>query len=97
MCRLAVVTPIVWCVRVDRLIEHLEQGNIEQYKWCSERYRDIDVRKVSHFSTTFAQEILYVLFNVEVLVGLDDYDSAMQLLNDVKNKIVENGDDMVSF
>ncbi len=93
MCRLAVITPFVWCVRINRLIEHLEHGNIQQYKRCSERYRDIDLKKVSHFSRTFAQEILHILFNVEVLVGLDYHDSALHLLKDVRNKIVENSDD----
>lgn len=70
MCRLAVVSPVVWNIRIDKLIMHLEREDFEQYEASSVKYRDVDVTKVVGFSHKFVEEILHELFEIELLVGL---------------------------
>jgi hypothetical protein len=90
MCRLAVITPVIWSVRINRLIEHLQQENIVQFKTCCGWYRDVDPKKVSHFSTEFTKSLLNTLFHVELLVGLEDYEMAADMLTEVHKRVMES-------
>lgn len=71
MCRLAVIAPIVWKIRIAHLISHLEKGDIARYEACSMKYRNIDIGKVTGLPPKFVEEILHELFVIELLVGLE--------------------------
>jgi hypothetical protein len=89
MCRLAVITPCVLRIRINRLVEHLETRNIEQYEKCSMKYRNVDIEKVSGLSTKFMEDMLDALFQIELLVGLNVFEQALQLLLQLKVKVIE--------
>lgn len=88
MCRLAVVTPCVWYIRINRLVQHLETKNIEQYEKCSVKYRNVDIERVSGLSSKFVEYILHALFEIELLVGLNVCEKALQLLLELKVQIM---------
>lgn len=86
MCRLAVIAPVVWNIRLERLIAHLLNEDFVQYEACSVRYRNVDKEKISCFSGRFVEEILQDLFDIELLVGLH-CGRALDMLLKLKNKV----------
>lgn len=86
MCRLAMLHPIVWEIRLDRLIHHLNNNDLVQYEMCSVNYRTVDVDKVACFSTRFVEDILHEMFEIELLVGLK-CGKALEMLCTLKEKI----------
>jgi hypothetical protein len=92
MCRLAVIQPVVWQIRLDRLIHHLNNNDLVQYEMCSVNYRTVDVGKVACFSKRFVDDILHELFEIELLVGLM-CGKALEMLCKLKEKVQNEHND----
>ena len=86
MCRLSIITPVVWKIRIERLIAHLVNEEFVLYEACSVKYREVDIEKVGCFSRRFVEDIIHELFEIELLVGLR-CGCALEMLLMLKNKI----------
>lgn len=84
------ITPAIMLIRLERIIQNITEDKQEvAIRLCQKYVRDISNKPMSIITRDEAKQIAQELFEIELLITLGIMDSAVEQLNDIRNKVVK--------